>query len=129
MQGACGEAASGTLDPLGGSEAPGTRCLVLSSVQGTNEFYLGIAYCWKCELASLSIHTHQIFACLWLVEPGIAFQRFAPLHLPSSLSVAAPDPLLAPQSLPQNRHLSPSSPTTCSPISNITKESPFPLYL
>lgn len=90
MQGACGEAASGTLDPLGGSEAPRTRCLVLSPAPGTDEFYLRIAYCWKCELASLLIHTHQIFACLRRVEPGIAFQCFAPLYLPGSLSVAAP---------------------------------------
>lgn len=107
----------------------GTRCLVLSPVQGTDEFYLGIAYCWKCELASLSIHTHQIFACLRRVEPGIAFQRFAPQNLPSSLSVAAPvrwlhNPfpridtdhphLLPPVTLFQTSPSSPHLPCTCS---------------
>lgn len=129
MQGACGEAASGTLDPLGGSEAHWTRCLVLSPTRGTDEFYLRIGYCWKSELASLSIHTHQIFACLQRVEPGIAYQRFAPLHLPGSLSVAAPAhwlhspvsridtdrPHLLPPVAPlQTSPRSPHLPSTCS---------------
>lgn len=129
MKGACGEAASGTLDPLGGSEAPQTRCLVLSPARGADEFYLRIAYCWKCELASLSIHTHiNTNLCLPAAARG-AWDSIAPLHLPSSLSVAAPvrwlhspfsridtdhPHLLPPVALFQTSPRSPHLPCTCS---------------
>lgn len=123
LSGARREAVSGTLDPLGGPGIPWTCFLVLSSASETDEFYLRIAYFWKCELASLSIHTHQIFACLQRVEPGM--RASASLMRQVCCCSYSLDLL----SLLQNRNGSPSSPTTCSPVSYITMESPSPLYL
>lgn len=103
-----------------------TRFLVLPLAWGADEFYLRIAYCCKCELASLAIHTHQN---LCLPAARGAWYSFSALcaSAPPRQPVRSCSCLLAPHSLLQKRHRSPSSPTTCSPVSSITKESPSPL--